>query len=192
MKLTKLQLKKIESAAEKIYQKNNDSSHDFNHALRTAKLAAHIAKKEKADQTVCYVAGLVHDIAPKTRGKTHGLVSCRMAEKLLRKLGLNQYFIRQVCQAIKYHDTDARHKIKTFEGRVVFDADKLQGLGPVGAIREYGDCLKTGHKHHEAVEMTLDNLIKDNPHSYTKTGKKLKNKLRKFNLEFVRLYNEYK
>ncbi|MFH1367068.1 MAG: HD domain-containing protein [Patescibacteria group bacterium] len=192
MKLAKSQLKKIERSVQKIYQKNNDPYHHFNHAFRTAKLAAYIAKKEKANQTVCYVAGLVHDISPKTRGETHGLASSRMAEKLLRKQVLDRYFIRQVCQAIKYHDTAARRKIKTSEGKIVFDADKLQCLGPVGAIREYGDYLKLSYGHTKVIKITLDYLKNNNPPLFTKTGRSLKIPLKKFNLEFVRLYNEYK
>ncbi|MBU0597738.1 HD domain-containing protein [Patescibacteria group bacterium] len=191
MKLTTSQNKKIEAWAKRMYRKNNDPYHNFGHAFFVSKMAAYIAKKEGAKVEVCRVAGLLHDLAPKTRGKPHGEKSAILVRKYLTGLKLNNVLINDACMAIEFHDSARRHLAKTLEGKIIFEADKLDCFGPVGLIREYGDLLKIGFSHDRALNTTLDYLKNNNPKYSTKTGNKIKNELRKFNKYFLRVYNKY-
>ena len=41
---------------------NDDRAHDFDHVLRVAHLAVHLAHAEGADETVVHLAALLHDV----------------------------------------------------------------------------------------------------------------------------------
>jgi len=192
MKSTTQQWNKIEQLAKKEYIKRNDPFHDFQHALSVSRLAVFIARKEGADVMVCKVAGLLHDIAPKIRGKTHGLESGRCAKNLLEKLKLDNEFIKVVYLAIIYHDGSRSHLAKTLEGKIIYEADKLECYGPVGIIREYGDVLHLTNNHYKAFENLIRYLKEYDRPFFTKTGKKLKKELRNYNKEFVRLIGKYR
>ncbi|MDZ7798921.1 MAG: HD domain-containing protein [Patescibacteria group bacterium] len=190
-RLSQKEIEKIRKEVIKIYNKNNDPFHHYNHALKTAELAKKIAQKEGADKNICYVAGLVHDLAPKKRSQPHGENSRKIANKLLNKIGLDKEVIYKIGEAIRYHDTRNSHKIKTLEGKIIFDAGKLQCYGPVGIIREYGDLLIKGYPHEKAINKLLDYLKNFKPKFFTKTGQKIRKKLKKYNQEFIKLFKEY-
>ena len=191
MRLTKTRILKIEKFAQKEIIKNKDPFHDWKHVLTTAKLASYIAKKEKANTLVCYIAGLLHDIAPKTYGKTHGLQSAEIAKKFLEKMKLDKSFINQIYLAIAFHDTATQHKAETLEAKIIFEADKLQCFGPIGFIREYGDLLLQGIKAEDTLDKTMKYLKTYNPPFTTKTGKKLKKELQDFNKSFIKTFNKW-
>jgi len=192
MKVTKEQLKKIEVRVRQVYKKNNDPYHDLDHALSVSKTAVYIARQEKADVEVCRIAGLLHDIAPKTRGKTHSQQSGKMAKRFLTKIGLDKEFIDAVQLAIMYHDTARFHLVKTKEGIIVFEADKLEGMGPIGLLREYGDKLLLGYNPQVVIKELLEYLRCSNPPFQTRTAKRLKKELLQFNKEFIRLLTKYR
>lgn len=117
---SKVQYKMIERFARRIYKKNNDPFHQIDHAFLTAKIATSIARQEKADLDVCRVAGLLHDLTPKTRGKSHGKKSAQLARIFLKKIKVDNETIRAVYLAICNHDTANRHLISTKEGGRLF------------------------------------------------------------------------
>ncbi len=192
MKITTKQWNEIERLAKKEYTKNNDPFHDYEHARSVSRLATFIAKKEGADVIVCKLAGLLHDLAPKKRGKLHAMESGRRAKKFLKRLKFDDEFINTVCSAIIYHDGSRSHLAKTLEGKIIYEADKLECYGPIGIIREYGDVFWRTKDHYQAFENLLQYLQKYNRHFFTKTGKRHKKELRKFSLKFVQLVKKYR
>lgn len=192
MKITSKQWNKIERLAQKEYAKRNDPFHDFEHARSISRLATFIARQEGADLTVCKLAGLLHDLAPKKRGKLHALKSGRLAKKFLKRLKFDDKFINTIYSAIIYHDGSRSHLAKTLEGKIIYEADKLECYGPVGIIREYGDVFRQTKDHYKALENLLQYLQKYNRRFFTKTGKRHKKELRKFSLKFVKLIKKYR
>jgi len=190
MKITKEQLRKIENFAIKKYEANKDPFHNLDHALMTAKIASHIAVREGANPLVCKIASLLHDISPKTRGKPHGLKSAKLAREFLKKIKLDKKITDQIYLAIAYHDTSRYKKAKTLEGKIIFEADKLQCFGPLGFVREYGDLLIKGVIPEKALKKSLECLKNYNPSFPTKTGRKLKNKLLRLNRLFLEIFNK--
>lgn len=192
MKITKQQFGKIEAFVRGVYKKNNDPYHDLKHAESVSKTAVYIARQEKADVEVCRVAGLLHDIAPKTRGKTHSQQSSQKVRQFLATLSLDEEFISAVESAIKYHDTARFHLVKTKEGVIVYEADKLECAGPTGLLREYGDRLLLGQNPQKVLDGLSGYAGCYNPPFRTQTAKRLKKELQKFNKEFIRLLNKYR
>lgn len=190
MKISSKDLKKIENFALESYA-DRDFFHNFDHAFMTAKIAIYIAKKEGADILVCKIAGLLHDVSPKTRGKPHGIQSAKIACAFLDKIQIDKKIINQVYLAIAFHDTSRHKKAKTQEGKIIFEADKLQCFGAIGFVREYGDLLVKGTKPRVALEDSIQYLKTYAPSFITSTGKKLRTELLQVNRLFIKDFERW-
>jgi uncharacterized protein len=165
---TKIDMQKIkEFALNEI--KKNDIIHNHEHIYCTVRLAKYLAEKEGADVDICEAAAWLHDIA-KNKGKNHGIEGAKKAEEFLKILDLNPKIIERICNAIKYHDTSDS---KTIEDKVLYDADKLQGVGCYGFLRAFGSdlfanpdrSLSATLKHTEEIQRFFWKTM------YTKTAK---------------------
>lgn len=116
------------------------SGHDWWHVYRVWKMAQNIGKKEKADMFIVELAALLHDIADY---KMHGgddLIGPKMAGEWLEKQGVNEKITAHVCEIIKessFKGAKVKSKIKTIEGKIVQDADRLDALGAIGIGRTF-------------------------------------------------------
>lgn len=122
-----------------------ESGHDWWHVYRVWKLARKIAKEEKADTFVVELAALLHDL------EDHKFVSKKqnLAEKFLRKIGVDEETIRQVSYIIDNisFSKNVLKKLKTKEAKVVQDADRIDALGAIGIAR----CFATGAKFRRLI-----------------------------------------
>lgn len=118
----------------------DDTVHDRLHVYRVVHYAAQIADKTPgADFSIVIAAALLHDIGrPEEKRDSavcHALAGSIKAEEFLLSRGYGTGFSRQVSQCILSH----RHKKgvppKSLEAKIVFDADKLDLIGHVGAAR---------------------------------------------------------
>ncbi len=115
------------------------SGHDFWHVYRVWKMALYLAKKEKADLFVVQLAALLHDIADwkfNDNDKEGGVLS----EKWLQKLKVEHSVIDQVCyivNEVSFKGAGVKNKIKSIEGMIVQDADRLDTLGAIGIARTF-------------------------------------------------------
>ncbi|MBT4856295.1 HD domain-containing protein [bacterium] len=122
------------------------SGHDWWHIDRVTKTALTIGKEEKADLFIVELGALLHDIADQKFHNGDETVGPRVATQWLESLNTEQYVIDAVCQIIKdisYKGANTATPMKTLEGQIVQDADRLDALGAVGIARcfAYG-----GHK----------------------------------------------
>ncbi len=130
----------IEEAWE--WYQDADPVHDFDHVLRVYLMAERLAKSEGADLEIIKAAALLHDSqgsAPGGEGKAraeHHIASAKFAAQVLAEKGWPQDRIRAVQHCILAHrfrgDENAP---ETIEAKVLFDADKLDVLGAIGAAR---------------------------------------------------------
>lgn len=141
----------IEKTAEYVRKKlgGEGSGHDWWHVYRVWKNAVHICKKEKADLFVVEIAALLHDIAD---WKFHGgddSAGSRIAREWLEKIKVEEDVISHVCDIIKnvsFKGAGVKTKMKTKEGMIVQDADRLDGIGAMGISRAFA---YGGHKGRE-------------------------------------------
>ncbi|MBI2147445.1 HD domain-containing protein [Candidatus Woesearchaeota archaeon] len=132
----------IQQTAEHIRQKlsGDSSGHDWWHIYRVWTLAVRIGQEEKADLFVVQLAALLHDIAD---WKFHGgddTVGPRLAREWLESLHVDELVISHVCQIIKdmsFKGAGVSTLMKTVEGKIVQDADRLDALGAVGIARTF-------------------------------------------------------
>lgn len=124
----------------KTWYQHTDPVHDFTHIERVYAMAERLAKAEGADLEIVHAAALLHDADGTTPGsevrQEHHLRSAEIAGRVLEKEGWPQERIAAVQHCIRAHRfRDDREPPETIEAQCLFDADKLDVLGAIGAIR---------------------------------------------------------
>jgi len=125
------------------------SGHDWWHTYRVWKTAVNIGKKEDADLFVVQLTALLHDIADWKFHSGDDSIGPKLAREWLEKLDVDENIISHVCEIIKgvsFKGAGVKSKIKTKEGMVVQDADRLDALGSIGIARAFA---YGGHKGRE-------------------------------------------
>ncbi|MDD5071534.1 MAG: HD domain-containing protein [Patescibacteria group bacterium] len=123
------------------------TGHDWWHALRVWKTVKYIAKKEGGDLFTVELAALLHDIADWKFNKGKIDAGARLISGFLGKLEVDKEIIKSVCEITKdisFKGAKVKLKIKTKEGKIVQDADRLDALGAIGIARafSYGGYAK--------------------------------------------------
>lgn len=124
----------------KTWYQNSDAVHDFSHIERVYAMAEHLAAAEGADLEIVRAAALLHDADGTTPGSEvrleHHLRSAELAGRVLAEKGWSAERIQAVQHCIRAHRfRDDREPPATIEAKCIFDADKLDVLGAIGAIR---------------------------------------------------------
>lgn len=122
------------------WYENVDAVHDFSHIERVYKLSERLAITEGADLEIVHAAALLHDADGTTPGSEarleHHLRSAEFAGRILHEEGWPEERIKAVQHCIRAHrfrgDTEPP---ATLESKCIFDADKLDVLGAIGAVR---------------------------------------------------------
>jgi uncharacterized protein len=114
------------------------SGHDWWHVARVRALARTIAREEGADAFVCELAALLHDVADDkiTGDEATGLATVR---DWLETHGMASDVADAVMEIIATMSFSGGNKppMRTLEGRVVQDADRLDALGAIGIARAF-------------------------------------------------------
>ena len=186
----------IEQAQE--WYTDADPVHNFDHILRVYKLATKIAQEEGADVEIVQAAALLHDAngssGHQTEARaTHHLDSAECAAEVLRTDGWQPDRIEAVKHCIAAHRyRDNSIQPQTLEAKILFDADKLDSIGAIGAARAIAyaagvqmpfyfppsaQFLAEGqlgeHEPHSAYHEHVFKLGKIKNRIFTQTGKKL-------------------
>lgn len=193
---------------------NEATGHDWWHMYRVWQLAKRIAKEEKdVDLEVVELAALLHDIAD---FKFHGgdfEAGPKAARKWLEGLKVDEETIRHVediVRNISYKGALIKPDLKTKEGRIVHDADKLDAIGAIGVARVFaysgsrdipihvpGIKPFTKSKSGEYLIYTSssinhfhEKLLLLKGRMYTKTGKELAKRRHAYMEEFLREFHQ--
>lgn len=126
----------------KTWYMNADPVHDFDHVLRVYRLAERLALAENAELEIVRAASLLHDSrgsAPGVEGNArveHHITSADFAGTILNGKGWPEERIKEVQHCILAHRFRGDGSPpQTIEAKVLFDADKLDVLGAIGAAR---------------------------------------------------------
>lgn len=125
------------------------TGHDWWHVERVWINAKRIGSEENVDMFIVELAALLHDIAD---WKFHGgdeKAGSKAARAWLESLGVERPVIDHVCQIIddlSFKGAGVRTTMKSGEGMIVQDADRLDALGAIGVARAFA---YGGHKGNE-------------------------------------------
>ncbi len=131
------------------------TGHDWWHVDRVRKTALRLAAEEGADGFVVELAALLHDVADH---KFHGgddTVGPRVAREWLRSLGVDGDTTDHVCEivgGVSYRGAGVPTPMRTAEGKVVQDADRLDAVGAVGIARAFAFGGSRGRPLHDPNE----------------------------------------
>jgi uncharacterized protein len=128
-------------------------SHAWDHTLRVYRLCEHIGQDEGADMDVLRIAALLHDIGRREQDASGGAVchaekGAEMARPIVAGLGLTPAQKENVLHCIRSHRFRGGQAPATLEARVLFDADKLDGIGAVGVARAFQFAGEIGARLH--------------------------------------------
>ncbi|MBB6144166.1 uncharacterized protein HNQ77_002118 [Silvibacterium bohemicum] len=131
-------------------------AHRFDHIERVMHNALKIAATiQGVDYELLELAVLLHDVdQPTGRKAEHVELSLLAAEEILRQAGCPNDRASDVLTVIAEHSSEHVRTIKpsTDEARVLFDADKLDGLAAVGIARVFSMFGQMGLAPFEAIE----------------------------------------
>jgi uncharacterized protein len=102
--------------------------------------ALSIAKREGGDLFIVELGALLHDIADY---KFHGgdsKIGPRMASEWLTSIGADQETINHIGHIIRevsFKGAGVKSKMRTLEGKIIQDADRLDAMGAIGIARAF-------------------------------------------------------
>ncbi len=207
----------IRTTSEYVREKfsGESSGHDWWHMRRVWNNALYIAKQEKADQFIVSLAALLHDIGDH---KFHGgdeSVGPSLAWKWLRQFDMKADIIQQICDIIAHVSFKGAAQVtpmRTIEGKVVQDADRLDAIGAMGIARVFAYAGFKGHELHipgkqpelhttfeqykngknTAINHFYEKLLLLKDRMHTVTGKKMAAERHRFMEQYLaRFYQEW-
>ena len=116
------------------------SGHDWWHIHRVRNTALRLAKEEKANLFIVELAALLHDIADHKFNNGDINIGPKIASEWLRSLKVEEDAIKHVKEIIadlSFKGANVPTPMKTIEGEVVQDADRLDALGAIGIARAF-------------------------------------------------------
>lgn len=120
--------------------KDDKTGHDWWHIYRVWQTALYLAKKEGADLLTVQLAALLHDIADWKFHNGDDKASSRVARQWLESIGLEETVIVHICEIIDevtFKGAGVKNQIKTLEGKIVQDADRIDAIGAMGIARAF-------------------------------------------------------
>jgi uncharacterized protein len=128
----------------------DSSGHDFWHIDRVRTIAQRIAREEGADVFVCQLAALLHDIPDE---KLNDSPEAGM-KKLTDWLDAHQVdpdtraHLLEIITTMSFKGGN-RPPVRTLEGRIVQDADRLDAIGALGIARTFAYSGAKGQLSHD-------------------------------------------
>ncbi len=138
--------KDLERAREFAFRElsSDAGGHDWWHAKRVAGMARKIAAMEGADPDFCEFVALLHDIPDDKRGISEDEGN-ELLTKFMAEMRLGDEVIDRTLEIISTMSFRGGNNLpmKTLEGKIVQDADRLDALGAIGIART---MAYSGHK----------------------------------------------
>lgn len=136
----------IEEAKKYVKELTLDEStgHDYYHALRVYNNALYLAIGKDVDLDVISLAALLHDLDDEKVAKKHSRFALDFLEKHLDKEKTEQ--VMEIIDNMSFRVQSRGVELKSLEGKIVQDADRLDALGAIGIARCFAYTGKTGRK----------------------------------------------
>ena len=139
-----------------LYDASDQSvSHRMDHIERVLLHARVISTSfPDVDQELLTIAVLLHDVtSPFNRKHEHVRLSMKTARDILDETGYPPDRTERVVRIIAEHSTEDPKNglLSSVEARVLFDADKIDGAGPVGLARAFALFGQQGHSPGTAI-----------------------------------------
>ena len=128
------------------------SGHDWWHVDRVRRTALRLAREERADPFVVELAALLHDVWDHKLHAGDDTVAPREIRRWLQAAGTDEPTIAHVCEivaGVSFKGAGVATPMRTPEGAVVQDADRLDAIGAVGIARAFAFGGSRGRPLHD-------------------------------------------
>ncbi|WP_324735233.1 HD domain-containing protein [Thermococcus sp. SY098] len=126
-------IKEAEEFVRNTFLNTYSPGHDWLHTNRVRKLALTIAEDYNVNKLALELAALFHDIGRIENEKNHAKISAEIAKEFLKNFDIDADTVEIAIKSIEEHD---RIDEPTYlEGKILQDADKLDGMGAIGLMR---------------------------------------------------------
>lgn len=143
---------------------HDSTGHDWWHVHRVVQMARRLAANEGADAFICAVAALLHDVADEklNESKEAGIQKVRnwLDGQPMEEESRNH--IIEIISTMSYN-AGANPPMRTIEGKVVQDADRLDAIGAIAIARTF---VYAGWKRHPIYDPLIVPRVSMNPKEY--------------------------
>ena len=132
----------------KILFEGEATGHDWFHIERVWRNAVLIAKKEECDEFIVEMGALLHDIADHKFEENFEEESVTRTTRILTDLDVDKEKIDSVIHIVlncSFKGGVTDNKMKSIEGLIVQDADRLDAIGAIGIARTFAYGSKHGN-----------------------------------------------
>ncbi len=116
------------------------SGHDWWHIFRVWNTAKKLAECENADRITVELAALLHDIGDWKFHDGDESIGPARARAWLEQIDVAPQVVAEVCEIVStlsYKGAGVPTPMKTLEGKIVQDADRLDAIGAIGIARAF-------------------------------------------------------
>ena len=138
----------------------NRCGHDLDHTMRVYKNATALCKLCGGNIEIISVSAMLHDIGRPEESRSkgtvcHAVIGAEIAAEYLKKRGFSSDFIAQVVHCIERHRFRKGNAPESLEAKILFDADKLDSIGPIGLGRAFLFAGNSGARLHNSKKEAL-------------------------------------
>jgi len=176
--MTTSSIDEVRTKVRRLYASNHQSvAHRMDHIERvlvnSEKIAAHFPE---ADPELLTLAILLHDVtSPFNRKEQHVKLSMNTARRILNGIRYPPDRTEKVIAIIAEHSTDQvkEGRLSSVEARILFDADKIDSIGPNGIARAFALQGQLGRDPISAVAWYRKKIGIARSHMQTEPGRKI-------------------
>lgn len=184
----------VRERATVLYMDSDQSvSHRMDHIARVLRHALAIsAYFPGTDRELLTISVLLHDItSPFDRKQEHVRLSMETARKILDEIGYPQDRTERVVRIIAGHSTEDPKNglLPSIEARILFDADKIDGAGPVGLARAFALFGQQGKPPGAAIEWYRRKIVTALCHMQTDPGRTMFLERLRYTAEFLEKFD---
>jgi len=168
------------------------AAHKWDHVNRVHKMALDLSKEEKSiDMEILEISALLHDIdEPYNDKEGHVKRSVKKAEEILKQINYPNERLVKVLENIALHSSEEIKPKTSMEAKILYDADKLDGLGAVGIARVFTLCGQHGMTPEQAIEYYKKKIKQAFPFLQTEKAKKIMEEELKYVKSFITKFNK--
>jgi uncharacterized protein len=142
-KLSSAQTLNVQKTADYVKEKfsGEGTGHDWWHMYRVWQLAKTIAAKEtEADLYIVELGALLHDIADWKFHDGDEEAGPKAAREWLESIAVEESLIthiEDIIRTVSFKGAGVASNMKTIEGKIIHDADKIDAIGAIGIARTF-------------------------------------------------------
>lgn len=159
--MRELFLQRAEQFARSVHE-NDQTGHDWFHIERVVKTARKLADAEGADPFICELAALLHDVADEKLNESKEAGLARVSG-WLDGSGIDEAVKAEVLEIISSmsFSEGPRNPMRTLEGQVVRDADRLDAIGAIAIARTFVYAGAKGHPIYDPSLPPRESMTKE-------------------------------